>query len=267
MTANGSTYYVCQATHTIGKQACKGARVNAKKIETFIESFVGALAADEYLRFVNDQPDAKRIVSREIERLRTALEKQEKKLADLPVRLAKEDLPISFIKKTIAELEPDIERLKGQLEYAESELARVSKAEQLDALDKLKKWKSLTIQDKRKALAQVISQMVMHPDRLEITLVARPDSPLIVPYQRYDAARKKPTFADTTDGLLIGEYKDRLVIRIGAEFATVDGRKIRMHVDPIQLIGDDVRRQQDEAEWERIKSDPKEWKDQQDDDQ
>ena len=225
-------YYDCQARHKHGAKACKGIRINAEKIESFIEAFVGALAADEFLKYVNEIPDSVKKASEAFNRIRIDLERQKRRCDELPTLLANPDISVNTAMKTAARAERELKRLRTELQEAEAELTSVSKAEQLDAIDRLKKWKSLTIRDKRKALKEVILEMVMHPDRLDITLRARPDSPIEIPYRRYRADRERPAFPDVTDGLTIKEVNGKLVIRIGAVFTDIHGREIHMDVDP-----------------------------------
>lgn len=245
-------YYACQSRHRRGKRTCLGITVNAGKIETFIEKFVGALAAEEFYNFISDQPAERDRVSERINTLRTLIQEKQKILDQLPSRIARQIISIDMGGRIEKELKGEINIRNKELELAELDLEKVAKAEQLAALDKLRKWKTFTIHEKRAALKKVILEMVLYPDKLSITLRARPDQTILIPYTSYKKNRKKPDFPDVTDGLAIQEKNQRLVIRVGAEFATMDARRIRMHIDPVEL----PNRISDEEVWQNMLKHP-----------
>lgn len=227
-------YYACQSRHRKGIKACSGITVNAKKIESFIEKFVGALAAKEFYNFITEMPDEREKVSERINILRRLIQISQKKLDSLPKKIAKNIISIKMAGETEKELNSEISLRDKELKLAELDLEEVSRAEQLDAVDKLKKWRTFTIQEKRAALRKVILEMVMHPDKLTISFRARPDQPIIIPFTCYKKNRKKPDFPDVPkSSLFVSQEGERLMFRYGEEFVTIDGKKFRMYIDPI----------------------------------
>lgn len=229
-------YYDCQTRHRKGARSCKGVRVNAEVIETFIERFIGWLSARDFFEFISDQPDEKNLVAQRIEVLKSSINKQQQRLSLLAKKLAKGILTAETVGEAETILRKDIKSNTAELERAEIDLLEVSKAEQLDAVDKLKQWKSLTIQQKRTALKKVIAEMVMYPDRLLITFIARPNSPITVPYKRFDPKRKKPRFPNVLDGSLEVSQDEQLRILVGQEFSTPEGKSLKTRIDPVPTM-------------------------------
>lgn len=243
-------YYVCQAKHIWGEKVCKGVSVSKERIESFIEKFIGGIAADEFLKFVRDIPDADIDLKKEIQTHLKLIEQNTGKLENLPKRFANSNLGIDFFEKAADEITKDIKRSKDKIGALQIEIDQISQTNQIDAISKLKKWNTLTIQDKREALRTVIKEMVMHRDKLIITLAARPDSPISIPYVPYKKRRRRPDFPDVTDGIVIGEKRGKLVMRVGAEFMTADLRSFRMHIDPVPAENPNREKQdREEAEW------------------
>lgn len=255
--SNKLKYYVCQARHIRGKKTCKGVQINAEQIETFIEKFIAALAAEEFFKFISDQFDEKNRVTKRIAILRNQIARLQHKLDRIPEQVVSKNMSLELAGQIETKSKIELHDLNQELKQNEEELQAVSKAEQLDALDKLKQWKSLTIQQRRDTLRKVVLEMQMYPDKLLITLFARPDKPIVVPYTSWKKDRRKRYFPDVTDDFTVIQKNNKLIIRIGAEFLTMDGQPFRMHVDKIPHHD---KTKEDQAEWKRIENDEDEWR-------
>lgn len=185
-------YYICQTKYHIKKDYCTGTRIPVGMIEEFFENFIGGFAADQFDELIANEPETIERLQMEIELRKKKLESVKRRRQNLAKQFAKidEETDAGILLEADKECKKEIARLEDELYQRENQLSEISHTEARDAFDHLKKWKKLDLQEKRRALKQVIPRIVMYKDRLEFAVV-HPDGKLVrVPYEAPSNARK-----------------------------------------------------------------------------
>ena len=215
-TTGGNTYYICQTRAYIKKDNCRGARVPKKKLEAFIEDFIGHFAASEFNKLVVNEPETVSRLQNEIKALQIDLEKAKKKQAMLAKHFADSgDTDVKVLLDADKECKERVFQLEKKIRDRAKELDEINLVDVKDSFGILKKWKKLDAHSRRTALQRVIPKAVMYEDRLELYVGSLNNPPVVVPYERSKKRRNAREFPVITDQwpVFVGEGK---MLRYGA---------------------------------------------------
>ncbi len=224
---NEHPYYACQTKCNVNGDYCRGVRVPKKKIEDFIEAFIGSFAETEFFKATVNDPDTVQRLRIELNGHIVGLDKLKRKQAALTSKfLESNNSSVDILIKANDECKQKISKAEKEIRALEQQLSDMNHEDAAKAFGILKKWKSLDIHSKRAALHKVLPKAVMYEDRLELFLANLGNRPVIVPYERLTKRLNAKDFPTITDKwpTYIGDGK---MLRFGAPM----GDGLRAYLD------------------------------------
>jgi hypothetical protein len=159
---NDHPYYACQTKCNINGDYCRGIRVPKKKIEDFIEAFIGSFAESEFSKATVNEPEVVNRIEVELNHHRANLEKLKRKQAALTSKfLDSDNSSVEVLIKANDECKLKISKEEKDIRILEQQLSDLNHEDAAKAFGVLKKWKSLDIHTKRVALHKVLPKAVM----------------------------------------------------------------------------------------------------------
>jgi len=216
-------YYACQTKCAVKGHYCRGIRVPKKKIEDFIEAFIGSFAESEFSKATVTEPEVVTRIETELRNQKATLKKLNAKMESLSKKFIEtENMHVDVLVKASVECKKSIVKVEKEIQSLEKQLSDLNHEDAVRAFGILKKWKSLDIQSRRAALHRVLPKAVMYEDRLELFLANLGNRPVIAKYERLSGRINSKDFPTITDKwpTFIGDGK---MLRFGAEMG--DGLK------------------------------------------
>jgi len=223
-------YYACQTKTAKSAKYCRGVRVPMKKIEEFIEAFIGAFAEEEFSKAMVNAPESVNLVELELKSLRAQLEKVTRKQGAIAKKfMESESMNLDLLVKLDADCKKAIANLEAEIRNYESQLSDISQEDARNAFGILKKWKALDVHTKRKALQMVMPKAVMFEDHLDMYLGSIHNKPARADYLQKDK-RSKERFFPTVSEDWCFFLDDHRIVRVGAVMGEGGVGKVRAWV-------------------------------------
>jgi len=227
-------YYACQSKTAKSAKYCRGVRVPKKKIEQFIEEFVGAFAEEQFSKAMINAPATVNLVELELKSLRSQLEKVTRKQVAISKKfMESENMNLDVLVKLDADCKRLIANLESQIRNYESQLSDISQEDARNAFGILKKWKALDMHTKRKALQLVMPKAVMFEDHLDMYLGSIHNAPARADYLPRTNRSKERFFPTVSEDwcFFLDEHR---IVRVGAVIAEGGAGKLRAHVNEVR---------------------------------